>query len=102
MHRPSSSRCLLSFFCLHLNNSVASESASRAPRCAASSGNRRHRPVEEGNTPTSRGRSVYVGAREGNLLKDMRVVETTKSGSIQEIRAREALITSSKTSSSSR
>ena len=50
---------------------------------------------EEGKFVDIAGRSIYVGSREGNLLKDIRVVETTKSGSTQEIRAREALITSS-------
>ena len=96
MHTPVLLSLLLSFFCLHLNNSVAPESA-----YARSTVRRKLKAtdvtalVEEGKYVDIAGRSVYVGAREGNLLKDMRVVETTKSGSIQEIRAREALITSS-------
>jgi len=96
MHTPVLLSLLLFFFCLHLNNSVAPESA-----YARSMVRRKLKAtdvtalVEEGKYVDIAGRSVYVGAREGNLLKDMRVVETTKSGSIQEIRAREALITSS-------
>ncbi len=96
MHTPVLISLLLSVFCLHLNNSVAPESA-----YARSSMRRKLGAtdvtalVEEGKYVEIAGRSVYVGAREGSLLKDMRIVETTKSGSTQEIRAREALITSS-------
>ncbi|MGI5869946.1 MAG: LptF/LptG family permease [Kiritimatiellia bacterium] len=87
---------VLSFFCLHLNNTVAPESA-----YARSTVRRKLKAtdvtafIEEGKYVEIAGRSVYVGERDGNLLKDMRIVETTRTGSVQEIRAREALVTSS-------
>lgn len=94
MRMPLLISILLSLFCLHLNNSVSPESAyARSSMRQKLKATDLTALIEEGKYVDIDGRLVFVEARDGNVLRDLRVGEPLKSGGMKWLRAREAIVT---------
>ncbi len=95
MRMPVLLAALLSMLCLHINGTIAPDSA-YARR------NVRHQVgaadllavIQPGRwIDDFPGVTFFVGSREGSTLRDLRILETLRSGALREIKAAEATIT---------
>jgi Predicted permeases len=94
MRAPLLISAFLAVICLHINNNVSPQSAYiRSSMRGKLKATDVTALIEPGKYVDIGPHSVYVGALDDGLMRDMRIIETDKKGFIREIRAREAVLT---------